>query len=616
MKKFFSLVLALVMALSLTTVAWGAPALDSYDPATGVATVYDLTLTPTPSDPNSHGTITVSDKDGLLKLPTLVSEWAALFSDGTGTTYTNYANGKGADYYYDWTWKIVLTADIDFGGATIDPINLGKKLVFDGQGHTIKNAVIVTDSTTENEAGLFNGAQCGFTNLKLDNIQVTGSNVGNSCVGVLSGSCNKAISNVTVTNSSAINGKYTGGVVGYGYTDITGCALANVTVKGGYKMGGLIGYICASGSNTGDVTSNSLTGCTVEGCGTFAGGKDKYVVGMLVGNYNTDGDCGANTITNMTTSATGMVGETETGKTVGQLDSNAVPGYNVVNGSVVNNAGQFVGSSSALTSSKATYGTTLAAALANKTETVEVKTGLAASASLKTFETYQVFVTTTATGTVSVLPNQYVLVPTAANADIVVVDGSQIVYLMRVPGTAYTDTAKAVKVAFNAKPACGDVYVEAPANAGTYYLYKGEYYVESIGGTLFNVDGMAVYATKTNLVKTLAHTYDYDAKAVTGGKTVVTSVFCSECKQVFDFVEGDVADAVKAFGAGNYADTGLNNVKDIYVRTAATVVGTVVTPSTDKVTSAETFDAGIAMYVGMSVMAAAGSAVVIGKKKD
>ena len=36
---------------------------------------------------------------------------------------------------------------------------------------------------------------------------------------------------------------------------------------------------------------------------------------------------------------------------------------------------------------------------------------------------------------------------------------------------------------------------------------------------------------------------------------------------------------------------------------------------TEKVESAETFDAGIAMYVGMSVMAAAGSAVVL-KKKD
>ena len=39
------------------------------------------------------------------------------------------------------------------------------------------------------------------------------------------------------------------------------------------------------------------------------------------------------------------------------------------------------------------------------------------------------------------------------------------------------------------------------------------------------------------------------------------------------------------------------------------------TPAGDKVESAETFDAGIAMYVGMSIMAAAGSAVVL-KKKD
>ena len=42
----------------------------------------------------------------------------------------------------------------------------------------------------------------------------------------------------------------------------------------------------------------------------------------------------------------------------------------------------------------------------------------------------------------------------------------------------------------------------------------------------------------------------------------------------------------------------------------------VVTPSTDKVQSAETFDAGIAMYVGMSVMAAAGSVVVLKKRED
>lgn len=269
----------------------------------------------------------------------------------------------------------------------------------------------------------------------------------------------------------------------------------------------------------------------------------------------------------------------------------------------------------ATTAMAATGAQTLTGALAETTKTVEVKPGLEASASLKTFQTYQVFVTKTADKTVSVLPNQYVLVPTEVNADIVVVDGSQIVYLMRVPGAAYTDTAKAVKVAYSAKPACGDVYVESPADAGTYFLYKNEYYVESVGGTLFNVDGMAVYATKTALVKTLPHTYDFDAKAVTGSKPVVTAVYCTACKTNFSFVEGTVEDAVKTFGAGNYADTGLDGAfGDIYVRTAS-YVGTVVTPSTDKVESAETFDAGIAMYVGMSVMAAAGSAVVL-KKKD
>ena len=70
---------------------------------------------------------------------------------------------------------------------------------------------------------------------------------------------------------------------------------------------------------------------------------------------------------------------------------------------------------------------------------------------------------------------------------------------------------------------------------------------------------------------------------------------------------GSVVDDVLVLGtpATNY---------NVVITSAGTYVPSV--PSTDKVTSAETFDAGIAMYVGMSVMAAAGSAVVIGKKKD
>ena len=205
MKKLLALALALIMVLSMGTVAFAASPSDVVDEGEGVYTVTgldDLRLSP------ADRTIYVESKEGLLNLPELVNNWAALFSDGNGTTWTNYNNGKGADFYYDWTWNIKLEADIDFEGAAIAPIKIGKKLVFDGQNHTIKNAVITTDSATQNNAGLFDGADCGFKNLNLDNIEVTGSNVGNSCVGVLSGSCNKPISNITVTNSSVYGHRY------------------------------------------------------------------------------------------------------------------------------------------------------------------------------------------------------------------------------------------------------------------------------------------------------------------------------------------------------------------------------------------------------------------------
>ena len=81
-------------------------------------------------------------------------------------------------------------------------------------------------------------------------------------------------------------------------------------------MGGIIGYICASGTNTGEVTVNKLDGCTVDGSGSYADGKSTYIIGMVVGNYNCDGTCNNNVITSMTTSATKNIGKIEDGKTV------------------------------------------------------------------------------------------------------------------------------------------------------------------------------------------------------------------------------------------------------------------------------------------------------------
>ena len=99
-----------------------------------------------------------------------------------------------------------------------------------------------------------------------------------------------------------------------------------------------------------------------------------------------------------------------------------------------------------------------------------------------------------------------------------------------------------------------------------------------------------------------AYTYDKNYKVVgvkcaeCGAPATLVPNFASLPKNIQKGVQGVDYFAI---GDGQY-----------YYWQAASVA-----PET-KVESAETFDAGIAMYVGMSVMAAAGSAVVIGKKKD
>ena len=94
----------------------------------------------------------------------------------------------------------------------------------------------------------------------------------------------------------------------------------------------------------------------------------------------------------------------------------------------------------------------------------------------------------------------------------------------------------------------------------------------------------------------------------------VVSVTC-ECDETYKVVQ-----SIKGLKTGTYAPVAYKADADSttevnYVVFVETVADTDADTTTEKVTSAETFDAGIAMYVGMSVMAAAGSAVVL-KKKD
>jgi len=144
-----------------------------------------------------------------------------------------------------------------------------------------------------------------------------------------------------------------------------------------------------------------------------------------------------------------------------------------------------------------------------------------------------------------------------------------------------------------------------------------DYYVITVGAATGAVymEGTATYALVGDEVVGLAATaekpvaHSWVASGMTKG--VVTAAVCAKCGAT-----ANVYTATTKIPAGSVVETlttALGANGEIYVvKTAAASAPSV---DGDKVESAETFDAGIAMYVGMSVMAAAGSAVVL-KKKD
>ena len=188
------------------------------------------------------------------------------------------------------------------------------------------------------------------------------------------------------------------------------------------------------------------------------------------------------------------------------------------------------------------------------------------------------------------------------------------VYVMKTTAPIAAINTADVATAYTAplKPTCDKV----GSGLATYLVIDGKYYSTTVtngakyaflNGNMVVCDNQAATAQTHQLALADAKTFD----AATG---LVTSIECSVC-------EKPVAVYTKAgsFDGKEYVDTqlawtlGNTNGTYFYVKGAAAVAPSV--DAGDKVESAETFDAGIAMYVGMSVMAAAGSAVVL-KKKD
>ena len=205
---------------------------------------------------------------------------------------------------------------------------------------------------------------------------------------------------------------------------------------------------------------------------------------------------------------------------------------------------------------------------------------------------------------ISSLAGVYYVAATAADYDLkLTADGRADLYLKEAPNRSLGYSFKVT--AFTAiGEKCEQLDVDA---TGTYYSHTVSgvttYYEASETGmsVLFNNELITVSVLNADL-----NGHDWKAASYNKDNTVATFK-CADCGTVATVYK--TADAAKAAGAGT-VDTFAGYV----IGYTYTPAGTTSSTTTNK--SPKTFDAGIAMYVGMALTSVAGSAVVIGKKKE
>ncbi len=186
--------------------------------------------------------------------------------------------------------------------------------------------------------------------------------------------------------------------------------------------------------------------------------------------------------------------------------------------------------------------------------------------------------------------------------------GATTTYVKSVDPADLAYMAKAVAVQVTYEDVCGMIKVAKLDAAKTFYASYdpitgdfAELYVANAKSTTnVLVDGALVAADVYVGETEVDHAWaGYDVV-----DNAYTTVKCANCEKVAKLY-------ANATAAGKKAE----NVGFGWITAADAGFGVSAPAASDKVESAQTFDAGIAMYVGMSVMAAAGSAVVL-KKKD
>ena len=194
----------------------------------------------------------------------------------------------------------------------------------------------------------------------------------------------------------------------------------------------------------------------------------------------------------------------------------------------------------------------------------------------------------------------------AAIATHKLVKGGTVVFLIDASTTTakFADGTTKVATAFveaKDEPSCGEIKADS-------YTIEGKNY-PTTGTALAVLNGKFVTYDDTKETETVPHKFDkaldkQPGYFTTDTKGVVNSAKCEICNKFFTVVnkvDKTYTGSVVPFGS-QFVLTGTSVAK----------------PDDGKntTTSPKTFDAGIAMYVGMALTSVAGSAVVIGKKKE
>ncbi len=158
----------------------------------------------------------------------------------------------------------VLGADIDLSSENNwTPID-GFTGILTGGGYSIKNLSLKVKSA--DNVGLFSELKGTVNNLKLEDVNITGSGSGNN-VGAIAGKNSGTIKGCEV--DGIINCEYAscvGGIVGYSNTKLYN-NVNNASVTSNEKVGGVVGYITINGSLEIDANTNNgaVTGASYVG---------------------------------------------------------------------------------------------------------------------------------------------------------------------------------------------------------------------------------------------------------------------------------------------------------------------------------------------------------------